>query len=115
MLMAREDWFRLRGAPELAIFSLHIDSLLCFMTYFADIKEVALKYPIYHIEHTDGWTPEVEKDRSLYNRLEKAQIPRLTDSQLGEWISKMHRERKPIVFNDENWGLADEDLRETFI
>jgi hypothetical protein len=115
MLMAKEDWFRLRGAPELKMYSLHIDSLLCYMAYFASIKEVALKYPIYHIEHTGGWTPEVEKDRSLYHRLEKARIPRLTDRQLGGWVSKMHREGKPMVFNDENWGLGDEDLKETVI
>ena len=115
MLMAREDWFRLRGAPELEMFSLHLDSLLCYVAYFAGIREVALKYPIYHIEHTDGWTPEIEKNRSLYNRLEKARIPRLTDRQLGDWVSKMYRDGKPMIFNDENWGLADKDLKETII
>jgi hypothetical protein len=115
MLMSKEDWFRLRGAPELEMFSMHIDSLLCYMAYFASIKEVALEYPIYHIEHTGGWTPEVEENRSLYNRLEKEQIPRLTDRQLGQWVSNMYRKQKSMVFNDANWGLADKDLKETFI
>jgi hypothetical protein len=114
-LMAKEDWFRLRGAPELEMYSLHLDSLLCYMAHFAGIKEVALEYPIYHIEHTSGWTPEVEKNRTLYNRLEKARIPRLTDRQLGDWVSKMYRDGKPMIFNDENWGLADENLKETVI
>ncbi|MDY6843681.1 MAG: hypothetical protein SVW57_06275, partial [Thermodesulfobacteriota bacterium] len=114
-MMARDDWFDLRGYPELEMFSLHVDSLLCYIAYSAEIKEVVLDYPIFHIEHSEGWTPEVERDRSLYDRLDKAHIPRLTMKQLDDWVAKMCREREPIIFNDENWGLADENMSEVIL
>ena len=115
MLMSKMDWLRIRGAPELEIFSLHLDSLVCYIAYFADIEEVVIDAPIYHIEHDSGWTPEAEKDGSLYKRLEVNKVPFLTIKELDAWISEMYRKRAPLNYNDENWGLARENLKETVI
>ena len=114
-LMAKDDWLRFRGAPELEIFSLHLDSLVCYMAHCANLKEIILKHPIYHIEHSGGWTPEVEKDRSLYNRLEKVQVPVMLIDELDSWIADMYKRKRPIINNDENWGLSMEELKETII
>ena len=114
-LMAKEDWLRLRGYPELEMYPLHPDSLLCYMASSAGIREVVMRHPVYHVEHSGGWTPEVESDKDLRRDLSKAGIPQLTSKQLGVWAVKMFCERKPIIFNLEDWGLADRDLPETTV
>lgn len=111
-LMAKDRWFELRGYPELEMFSFHIDSLLCYMAHHAGLREVVLRYPIFHIEHSGGWTPAAERDKSLYTRLSEARIPRLTNDQFDALAVQMRRERRPLIFNDEAWGLANEELPE---
>jgi len=67
---------------------------------------------VYHIEHAtgSGWTPESKG--KLYQRLYEAGIPELDPNQFDAWAIQMRRERKPLIFNGENWGLADESLPE---
>src|SRR5205823_5846648 len=77
-LMSREDWLRLRGYPELPIFSLHIDSLLLYMAHWTGIAEVVLPYRVYHVEHDGGFRPAAESRRALDERLERSGVPRLT-------------------------------------
>ena len=114
-LMARQDWDRVRGYPELDMFSFHLDSLLCYAAHHAGVREKVLLDPmrIYHIEHGtgSGWTPEGEG--KLNQRLDKAGIPQLDPQQLDDWAVEMRRERKTMVFNGEDWGLAACTLPET--
>jgi len=114
-LMSKADWEKIRGAPELELFSLHLDSLVCYIAHFAGIKEVVLDAPIYHIDHDSGWTLEVEKDKSLYKRMEKNNVPIMSIKELDRWITTMYKKRSPIIYNSENWGLADVDLKEMII
>jgi hypothetical protein len=118
-LMAREHWFHLRGYPEFAMFSFHIDALLCYMAYHAGLHEVVLPYHIFHIQHSGhpdrgGWLPEDEHEQSL-ERVSENPIPRLTCEQFDALAVQMRRERRPLIFNDENWGLFSEDLPETVV
>jgi hypothetical protein len=57
-LLAREDWFRLRGYPEWPIFSWHLDSAILYAANAQDIRHTTLgpKYRIYHIDHSFGWS-----------------------------------------------------------
>jgi hypothetical protein len=116
-LMAREHWFDLRGYAEFEMFSLHLDSLLCFVAHHGGALEELLPDPMraYHIEHAtgSGWDPA--RYGRLYERLSEAGIPRLEFDQLDAWAIQMRRERKPLIFNDEGWGLAGESLPETTI
>jgi hypothetical protein len=112
-LMAREQWFGLRGYPELEMYSLHIDSLLCYMAYHGGVQEHFLPYPIYHIEHGSGWSPE--RVEELLARMRSKGIPVLSYGELLDWDTKMSREHKPIMLNNENWGLSEEDLPEMLI
>jgi hypothetical protein len=114
-LMDREHWVTLLGYPEFEMFSFHLDSLLCYAAHHGGIREKVLKDPmrIYHIEHTAGWTPEIERDKSLKRRLDSSGIPQVSNKQLDDWAVQMRRENRPIIFNDETWGLANEDLMET--
>lgn len=113
-LLPKERWFELRAYPELEMFSMHLDSLLCWAAYYGGARHIELTDPhrIYHLEHPGGWNPEVATDQSLDQRLEALGIPRITENQYPEMLEEMRITRKPMIFNDASWGLVDEELPE---
>lgn len=116
-LMAKDDWFAVKGYPELEIFSFHLDSVLLHTAYQAGVQEKILETPMrfYHIEHASGWSPDVERDQSLNKRLATLGIPQMTNEQFSALAQLMQQVGKPILFNDENWGLINDTLPETTI
>ncbi len=116
-LLAAERWAELRGHPELEIFSMHLDSLFCYIAHHSGVRERELKDPmrIYHIEHGvgSGYTPEGAG--ALYTRIDSAGIRRLGDDEMIKLAIKMRRQGRPIMFNSENWGLANDALPETVV
>ncbi len=116
-LLAREDWFDLRGYPEFDLFSIHVDSVFCLAAHSAGIREEVLGDPIrmYHIEHEigSGWTPHGQT--AMYDRLKAKGVPWLELSQVLAWADQMRMLRSPMIFNRGNWGLADFVLPETQI
>ena len=113
--MARERWMDLRGYPEFDMYSFNIDSVLCYAAHHGSAREEVLKEPmrIYHIEHGtgSGWTPEGQA--RLFDQLRAKGIPWLEYGEIIGWAEQMHRFNSPIIFNHENWGLADRELLET--
>jgi FkbM family methyltransferase len=111
-LIAREHWFDLRGYPELDIFSMNIDSLFCFAAHYGGAHEEVLADPmrIYHIEHGSGsgWTPEGQQ--KLWERLAAKRIPVLENEDVLQWGAQMRRLNSPLIFNHEDWGLANVNL-----
>jgi hypothetical protein len=119
-LLSRERWHSLRGYPELPGRSLHVDSLLCFAAHHSGARERVLRPPkiAYHIEHSrdEGDTDFQDASPKVSShRRPESQIPWVTYEQLRTWAIQMRRERRPIIFNDGNWGLAGEDLQETVL
>jgi hypothetical protein len=116
-LLAREHWFDLRGYPEFDMYSMNIDSLFCTTAHNGGATEVILDEPMrtYHIEHGSGsgWTPEGQA--KLWERLAAAGIPYLDNDEVLRWAAQMQRLESPFIFNHENWGLADSDLKETLV
>jgi hypothetical protein len=112
-LMARNKWIELKGYAELEMYSLHLDTLLIYMAHYLGLNERILPYSIYHIEHSSGWAQGSEK--KLTKNMEKRNIPVLKNKKLNKWIHQMKRERKPLIFNDDNWGLKKVTLKETQI
>ncbi len=116
-LLSRDDWFRIRGYAEWAMYSMHIDSVLMYSAVNSGVKHVQLgsKYRIYHIEHRigSGWTPEGQK--SLYDRLTMAGIPYLSDEELRQIAERMAKTPDARVVNDEDWGLGEMQLPEAMI
>jgi FkbM family methyltransferase len=114
-LIARERWFDLRGYPELDIFSMNIDSAFCFAAHYGGAREEVLADPmrIYHIEHGSGsgWTPEGQQ--KLWERLAAKRIPVLDNEDVLQWGAQMRRLNSPMIFNHEDWGLANLGLDET--
>jgi GT2 family glycosyltransferase len=114
-LMSRAAWDRLRGYPELEIFSMHLDSVLLYQAWSAGLREVALPEPMvaYHIEHAVGSGWSVEGEAKLNARLAETGIEQLPVERLNAWAIRMRRERRPMELSGEGWGLTDEDLVET--
>lgn len=115
-LLSKDDWLKIRGYPELQMYSMHIDSLGCHAAVCSGAKEVVLEEPmrIYHIEHGQGsgWTPEGEA--KLFGRMREKGIPVMEYRELLDYARQMYREG-PIMFNGEDWGLANENLPEKVI
>jgi len=111
-LLSRENWWALRGYPELEIFSFHLDSILLHMAHQLGLREKILdgKMRLYHIEHLEGWTPNAE--RQMYHRLQRQGIPILTYAKFESLAIGMNKKRTPLILNDENWGLRSERLHE---
>jgi len=113
-LLARDDWFRLRGYPDWPIFSWHLDSAFMFAANADGVREITLgpKYRIYHINHAvgSGWSPGGE--RQLFARLEVKGIPYLSNEELGRWQAKFAEDPKKAIINGVNWGLGDRILPE---
>jgi len=113
-LMSKQDWFAIRAYPEWEIFSFHLDSVLLYIAHYAGIEEVILGDPIrvYHIEHASGWTPQTERDQTLIKRLAKLKIPQLSNEQFDAIARLMEQTGKPLVVNQDDWGMATASLPE---
>ena len=114
-LMATEKWHALHGYPELEIFSWNLDSVILQMAYEYGLREKVFKDPMrmYHMEHSSGWTPE--QHDNLFKRLKDKDIPYLSFEEFKSMAKQMHREKRPIIFNKDDWGLGSETLPETCI
>ena len=101
LLMPKANWLKLKGYPELEkqSNSHHIDSLMVYQAMFAGLKQNILKKPLrlFHVNHgrfeqIKVASPEVKK---AFRRL--------------VWL------RRPLLFNDDGWGLGKCYLPETII
>lgn len=87
-LMHKDDWHKIRGFPQVISSGLHLDSFVIYAAIFSGIKQVILKNPmrLYHIEH-----PRTD--------------PVLSQNIL-ECLKIMRFAKKPIILNDEDWGVG---------
>jgi hypothetical protein len=109
-LLSRDAWIRLRGYPELAMYSLHIDSFLCLSAVAVGYEEIELKAPMkmFHIEHGRSWVVmDVEEKLQMF-----AHKPWIDLGLLGEVSNVMNTTGEPIHFNGANWGFGDRRLPE---
>ena len=118
-LLSRRGWETLRGYPEWPIFSWHIDSVFLHQAIISKFREknFASRKPIYHIEHGvgSGFTPE---SRTLFDRLESANIPYLSNHELDEQVTALKKAKKrsaTLFYNNEDWGMIDRELEEVFV
>jgi hypothetical protein len=116
-LLARERWFELRGYPEFDLFSMNLDSVFCYAAHHGGAPEEVLADPmrIYHIEHGtgSGWTPEGQN--ALFRRIAALGLSYVDNDTVLQWAQQMRRLNAPMIFNREDWGLAEWDLPESVI
>lgn len=117
-LLSRDNWFRLSGYPEWVMYSWNIDSILLLQAdaYRIATHKFSTSVCTYHVEHGGGWTPE--REAALFNSLRKRGIRWLSYDDLcviSAEFDQIRKERSIKIFNDKNWGLADQDLPEATI
>jgi hypothetical protein len=112
-MLARPHWFALRGYPELPLWSMHMDSFLCFMSVAAGLREQVLTWPsaMFHMEHERSWVVMTPEERLRTFALK----PWIDIGLLSDLWEDAYAARRPILFNDEQWGLADWGLREVLL
>lgn len=93
-MMARNRWHELRGYPELTAHKSHLDCYLCFMAKSAGLSQAVLKGPlrIYHQEHSS-----LKPGQADYETFWRD-------------ATRMWRSKKPVIRNQETWGLGDANL-----
>lgn len=108
-LMSRRAWFALRAYPELEWHALHLDAAMVYFAHYSGLREVTLSEPIYHLDHERS-----EGDSALPAALmADGQIPTLTWELFERWAIKMRRLRRPLNFNDDDWGFALDSFAES--
>jgi len=114
-LLSRERWLQLRGYPEFEVYPIYLDNLFCQMAHLEGIKEVILggKMRLYHIEHASGATRD--QIGELKRKMNELGIPMLDKALLCQWVASRGGRKTAPVFNDENWGVGREQLKETRI
>lgn len=112
-MLARNRWFELRSYPELPLWSMHIDSFLCFMAVASGVQEQILRPPrvMFHMEHERSWVVMTPEDRLRTFALK----PWIDIGLLGDLWEEAYVRRRPIVLNDEGWGLAGSTLDEVIV
>jgi len=82
------------------------------MAHHYGLREKIFQDPmrIYHMEHGSGWTPQ--DDHRMKQRLIIAGIPLV---KFRSWVTTMQKEKRPMILNSEEWGLASENLVEIFL
>lgn len=137
-LMSRKCWHRLRGYPETEdILGLRLDGVLCYMAYAAGMETKILKEPmyLYHLEHDmrcysreANWLTRTGLRSVLPERLlakvrpwvrrfipakiEASEVSMMTCSELAGLVSDMVHGRRSYIYNDETWGLGNENFQE---
>ena len=99
------------GYPEFPVRAMKLDGLLCYAAHYAGAREYILKNPmrIYHLEHlarADGASIALSK------RSTDTQSIQISYEQYEAWVEQMDQMRCPMIFNGEDWGLANDDLPE---
>jgi hypothetical protein len=95
LLIARQQWHRLRGFPELPTHS-WIDNYLVHLASAAGLNQLVIPHPIYHQEH---------------DRAEHAVRPQTVLDRLPEF-SEMLATGRPVVINGPDWGMGHISLPE---
>ncbi|MTV49672.1 hypothetical protein GJ688_11870 [Heliobacillus mobilis] len=115
-LMHRDDWYDVKGYPELDMLAFHLDSLFHYLAISSGLSEEIFpdSMCIYHIEHTAGWSPEAEKNKSLDQRYVSKKITRMTDAQINVLGHEIINENPDgYRLNGTHWGLVLDQLPQT--
>lgn len=102
MLMSRENWLKIKGYKENSNISLHTDSLFVIQAAMSGIKEKVFFHPVYHKEHERRYDADKENNEQRVKYIDYQRE-----------AQRMLKQKKPIIYNDDNWGLFNFDIPET--
>lgn len=117
-LLTTDDWHTLRGYPEWIVHSWYLDSVLLHQADGAGLSFVEASPPAvaYHMDHStgSGWSPEAHA--SYLGGISQRKMPYLSPEEFRRHQRELACFRSSAatpVYNDDRWGLADEDVAET--
>ena len=103
MLMHHSHWHALRGYPENTLISTHTDSMMVFKAATLPLQEKILPYAVYHQHHGRRYDFDAgmmnENMAMMYARMHNAAFTMLKNG-------------KPLINNNNNWGLGGCKLEE---
>ena len=112
-LMAKSAWERIRGYPELGLYSIHDDTLGCMAAAACGYRQVVLPPELctYHIDHDSGWMSMTPAEKLKFSE----QRPTLDWMVICESARWMLEHQQPLPVNDAHWGCLGEDFEEQVI
>lgn len=103
MMMHKDHWYELNAHPENTLVAAHTDALFVIMAAAHGLREYVYKWPLFHQNHERRYECDGEEVKPsvlvMYDRYVEAG-------------NKMLKEGKPIIANDENWGLSNNDFED---
>lgn len=98
MLTTKVAWNKLRGYPELKLWSIHLDSLaLMQLIYVHKWQQQVLPGGIFHIKHGASWLDDMGWGKKL---------PQLRYPEVVKMFNEMRESGHPAYHNSKHWGLA---------
>lgn len=112
-MLSRDRWHALRGYAEFPLFSMHLDSLLCWQAAAAGARQHLLRTPhrIYHIDHAHSWVTMDWREK-LETFVRK---PWLDLGVLRQVQAEMLSGGGDLTINGADWGFGGETLPEVEI
>ena len=107
-LISKKTFINLSGYYEYDGYSFHIDSILMWKAYFMGYKFKDLKFKMFHINHTEGYTNSNE----LFKNLKKKDINYISNNKLIRIINNLKKNMNYL--NNAKFGLVDYKLNEFF-
>jgi hypothetical protein len=107
-LISKKTFINLSGYYEYDGYSFHIDSILMWKAYFMGYKFEDLKFKMFHINHTEGYTNSNE----LFKNLKKKDINYISNNKLIRIINNLKKNMNYL--NNAKFGLVDYKLNEFF-
>jgi hypothetical protein len=109
-LMHKTAWQKIKGYPELDLYSIHIDSMGLIAAAACGVKQFIFKPQacIYHIDHYNGWEAmtALEKVKFVNKR------PGIGWDIVSETAEQLFKEKRTYDFNQDDWGFANEKFEE---
>ena len=106
MLIYKSHWFELHGHPENTYHAIHTDALFVIIAATSGLKEVCFLQPVFHQDHDRRYKHDGDT--------EDADIRKMFEYMNVEG-RKMDKSKRPIIYNDENWGCKHIQLEEKVI
>jgi hypothetical protein len=106
-LLAKRDWERMDGYPELPGHHVHVDGIFLYECHNAGLQQVFLPGPLYHLEHGRSRPPTDDRQGDR-----RGLAPWISTRELYELTLAAARTSGRVLPHRDDWGLAMHDLDE---